>query len=40
MTFEEAQIEALQKEVLRLNIEIINRDFKIQQLEDEIITKR
>lgn len=35
MTYKEARIAALEKEVLRLNIEIINKDFKIQLLEDE-----
>lgn len=32
----EAEVEALRKEILKLNIEIVNRDFKIQQLEDAI----
>ena len=34
MTFEEARIKALEAEVEKLNIEIINLQFKIQLLED------
>jgi len=36
LTYQEARIAALEKEIEKLNIEIINRDFKIQQLEDAI----
>ena len=36
ITYLKARVDALEKEVLALNIEIINKDFKIQQLEDAI----
>lgn len=36
MTFEEARIEALERELEKLNIEIINLELKIQILEDAI----
>lgn len=34
MTFEEARIKALEAEIEKLNIEIINLELKIQLLED------
>ena len=36
MTFEEARIAAMEKEIEKLNIEIINLELKIQILEDAI----
>ena len=36
MTFEEARIEAMEREIEKLNIEIINLELKIQILEDAI----
>lgn len=36
ITFLKARVSALEDEVETLNIEIINRDLKIQQLEDAI----
>lgn len=36
MTFEEARIEALERELEKLNIEIINLELKIQILEDAV----
>lgn len=36
LSYQEARIEALQREIERLNIEIINLELKIQILEDAI----
>lgn len=36
LSYQEARIEAMQKEIEKLNIEIINLELKIQLLEDDI----